>query len=595
MGQDSLQLTDNALTVLRARYLRRDASGQIVETPEELFRRVAHSIAEAEGRFGDPAAVGRWEEAFFDALTRLDVLPNSPTLMNAGTPLGQLSACFVLPVEDSMEEIFESLKLMALIQQSGGGTGFSFAHLRPAGDVVASTGGAASGPVSFMRIFDCATEHIKQGGKRRGANMGVLRADHPDIEEFIDAKRDGVSFRNFNLSVAAPGAFLEAARDHRPWDLIHPRTGRPTRTVSAAELMGRITQAAWQTGDPGLIFLDAVNRDNPTPELGAIEATNPCGELGLLPYESCNLGSINLSHMVHRAGDGYAVDWEKLAETTRLGVRFLDDVIEVSRWPAAQITAITRANRKLGLGVMGFAELLILLGVPYASEQALVLADELMRAVSGEALAASHQLAHERGVFPNWERSIYARQGLRLRNAARTAIAPTGTISILAGTSASIEPLFALAYRRRHVLGGETLTEVNPLLLRHARERGFYSDKFVRDLQARGSLAGMPEVPPASRELFRTALEISPEDHLRVQAAFQRHTDNAVSKTVNAPQAATPDDVATIYRRAWEWGCKGITIFRYGSKGQQVLELGTGETAEEHEHFARCDPEGCKL
>jgi ribonucleoside-diphosphate reductase alpha chain len=589
------QLSENALQVLRARYLRRDPSGQVAETPDELFRRVARSVAQAEARSVDAAAAEEWEEKFFEAMTRLDLLPNSPCLMNAGTPLGQLSACFVLPVEDSMEGIFDALKLMALIQQSGGGVGFSFSRLRPRGDCVASTGGTASGPVSFMRIFDCATENIKQGGKRRGANMGVLRVDHPDVEEFIDAKRDGQSFRNFNLSVGVTDAFMDAAAAGRPWTLRHPRTGQPVRTVPAAELFERIARAAWETGDPGLLFLDAVNRDNPTPDLGPIEATNPCGEVGLLPYESCNLASINLSHMVRRGTDGYAIDWEKLFRTARLGIRFLDDVLEVGRWPAPQIESASRANRKVGLGVMGFAEMLILLGIPYASDRAVSLAEELMRCLDGEALAASHGLAHERGVFPNWDRSVYARVGLRLRNATRTSVAPTGTLSILAGTSAGIEPLFALAYRRQHVLGGQSLVELNPLFLRYARERCFYSERLVQGLLAGGTLAGSDEVPPAVKDLFRTALEIAPEDHLCVQAAFQRHTDNAVSKTVNLPHSATAEEVAAVYRRAWEMGLKGITVYRYGSKGEQVLQLGVGETPEEREHFARCDPHACKL
>jgi ribonucleoside-diphosphate reductase alpha chain len=589
-----VELTENALKVLQARYLRRDPGGAVVETPEELFRRVAGAVAQAEARFPD-ASVDECAEAFLDLLVRLDFLPNSPTLMNAGTPLGQPSACFVLPVEDSMEGIFDALKLMALVQQSGGGTGFSVSRLRPRGDVVASTGGIASGPVSFMRIFDCATENIRLGGKRRGANMGVLRADHPDIEEFIDAKLDGQGFHNFNLSVGAPDAFLEAAATDRPWVLRHPRDGHPVRTVSAAELLARVSRAAWQSGDPGLLFLDAINRANPTPALGPIEATNPCGEVGLLPYEACNLGSINLSHMVRASGAGHAIDWEKLERTARLAVRFLDDVIEVGRWPASQITAMVRGNRKVGLGVMGFAELLILLGIPYASEQAVALASELMAVLNGEALAASHGLAHERGVFPNWEHSIYGRQGLRLRNATRTSIAPTGTLSILAGTSASIEPLFALAYRRCQVLGGQTLTELNPLFLRHARQGGFYSEALVGELQSRGTLSGIASVPASARELFRTALEIAPEDHLRVQAAFQEHTDNAVSKTINLPQTATAEEVAPIYRRAWELGLKGITVYRYGSQRQQVLQLGAGEAPEEREHFSRCDPHACKL
>jgi ribonucleoside-diphosphate reductase alpha chain len=482
-----------------------------------------------------------------------------------------------------------------LIQQSGGGTGFSFSRLRPRGDLVASTGGTSSGPVSFMRIFDCATENIKQGGKRRGANMGVLRADHPDIEEFIDAKRDGQSFRNFNLSVGAPDAFMETAVADRPWTLRHPRTGQRIGVVPAAELLTRIAGAAWQTGDPGLLFLDAINRENPTPELGSIEATNPCGEVGLLPYESCNLGSINLSHMVRRQGNGYAVDWEKLARTTQIGIRFLDNVIEVGRWPTPQITAATQANRKVGLGVMGFAEMLILLGIPYASDRAVNVADELMRCLNGEALAASHALAHERGVFPNWERSIYAGQGLRLRNAARTSIAPTGTLSILAGTSAGIEPLFALAYRRQYVLDEQSLVELNPLLVRYARQQGFYSEQLVQGLLSRGSVSQLEGVPQTATELFRTALEIAPEDHLRIQAAFQRHTDNAVSKTINLTHSATLAEITAIYRRAWELGVKGITVYRYGSKEEQVFQLGVGETPEEREHFSRCDPDACRL
>jgi ribonucleoside-diphosphate reductase alpha chain len=446
-----------------------------------------------------------------------------------------------------------------------------------------------------MRIFDCATENIKQGGKRRGANMGVLRVDHPDIEEFIDAKRDGQSFRNFNLSVGATDSFMEAAVADRPWTLRHPRTGQPARSISAAELFDRIARAAWETGDPGLLFLDAINRDNPTPDVGRIEATNPCGEVGLLPYESCNLASINLSHMVRREANGYAIDWEKLSQTARLGIRFLDDVLEVGRWPAPQIEAASLANRKVGLGVMGFAEMLILLGIPYASDQAATVADEVMRHLDGEALIASHALAHERGVFPYWERSIYGREGLQLRNATRTSVAPTGTLSIIAGTSAGIEPLFALAYRRQNVLGGQSLVELNPLFLRYAREHCFYSESLVQGLLAQGTLAGFQGVPQEAKALFRTALEIPPEDHLRIQAAFQRHTDNAVSKTVNLPQSANVKEVADVYHRAWEMGLKGITVYRYGSKGEQVLQLGVGEMPEEHEHFARCDPHACKL
>ncbi len=589
------ELSENALRVLEARYLRRDENGRVVESPEQMMQRVARAVAEAEARFADRLAVDRWSEAFLEALTALDFLPNSPTLMNAGTPLGQLSACFVLPVEDTMESIFEALKLMALIQRSGGGTGFSFSRLRPKGDLVRSTGGTSSGPVSFMRIFDCATENIRQGGRRRGANMGVLRIDHPDILEFVDAKRDGQSFRNFNLSVAATDEFFAQLRRDAALPLRHPQTSRVVGELSARELMRRIVTAAWETGDPGMIFLDTINRANPTPALGPIEATNPCGEVPLLPYEACNLGSINLAHMVRREGGQTAVDWHKLKQTVALAIRFLDDVIEVNRAPAPPIERMMRGNRKVGLGVMGFAELLILLGIPYASERAFQLAEELMQAINDEAKSASARLAQERGVFPNWEKSVYAERGERLRNATRTSIAPTGTIGIIAGTSAGIEPLFALAYRREHVLGGETLTELNPLFVRYAQDHGLDTERLVEQLRVHGTLAEIEAVPSEVRELFRTALEIAPEDHLRVQAAFQKHVDNAVSKTINLPHDATPEVIEQIYRRAWELGVKGVTVYRYGSKQQQVLNLGTGETPEEHEHFARCDPHACKL
>jgi ribonucleoside-diphosphate reductase alpha chain len=589
------QLTTNALRVLESRYLRRDAGGEVVETPRDLFRRVARAIAAAEERFGGAAVRARWEEAFFESLASLEFLPNSPTLMNAGTRLGQLSACFVLPVEDSMAGIFESLKIMAMVQQSGGGTGFSFSRLRPRGDVVASTGGAASGPVSFMRIFDCATENIRQGGRRRGANMGVLRVDHPDIREFIDAKLDDRSFRNFNLSVAATDAFMEAVARDLPFDLIHPSSGKPVRRERARDLMERIARAAWRTGDPGLVFLDAIQRANPTPHLGAIEGTNPCGEVPLLPHEACNLGAINLSRMLREGARGREVDREKLRRTVRLAIRFLDDVIEVCRWPAPPIAAMVERNRKVGLGVMGFAEMLILLGVPYADAGAVTLAEDVMGLIALEAAAASEELAAERGVFPEWERSTHAGAGRKLRNATLTSIAPTGTISIIAGTSAGIEPLFALAYSREHVLGGETLPEVNPLFLRHAEARGFYSEHLVRELRRRGTLAGIPGVPAEARELFRTALEIEPEDHLRIQVAFQKRVDNAVSKTINMPEASAEADVAAIYRRAWDLGLKGITVYRYGSKGQQVLNLGVEKGPEEYEHFASCDHHTCEF
>lgn len=597
----TVQLTDNAHKVLQSRYLRRNAAGRVVETPDELFQRVARGVAGGEERFGGSAAVSRWEATYYELLSELEFLPNSPTLLNAGTPLGQLSACFVLPVEDSMAGIFDSLKLMALIQQSGGGTGFSFSRLRPQGDLVASTGGQASGPVSFMRIFDCATENIRQGGKRRGANMGILRVDHPDIERFIAAKQDGQTanggrcFQNFNLSVGATDEFMEAVEGARPFELRHPRTGETVRSVAAAELFEQIAQAAWETGDPGLVFLDAINRTQPTPVLGPIEATNPCGEVPLLPYESCNLGSINLSRMVRVEGTAHTVDWDKLAQTVHVAVRFLDDVIEQGRWPDERIAAAVRGNRKIGLGVMGFAELLMMLEIAYASDQAVSLAEALMQFIGEHATEASQQLAEERGVFPNWERSIDAAENLRVRNATRTSIAPTGTIGIIAGTSAGIEPLFALAYRREHVLEEQRLTELNPIFLRHARAKGFYSEDLLDELQNTGSLAALPNVPDEAKTLFRTALEIAPEEHLQIQAAFQKYVDNAVSKTINLPESASPEVIGNVYRRAWQLGLKGITVYRYGSKSRQVLSLGVGEQPEQHEHFSKCDPHACKL
>lgn len=589
----ALTLTDNAKRVLQARYLRKSADRQILETPEELFRRVARAVARAEGSFpgGRPEP---WEEAFFDAMAALDFLPNSPTLMNAGTPLGQLSACFVLPIEDSLEGIFDSLKLMALIQQSGGGTGFAFSRLRPKDDLVASTGGAASGPVSFLRVFDCATDSIKQGGTRRGANMGVLRVDHPDIEEFIEAKLDGQSFSNFNLSVGMTDAFMEDACASRPHPLRHPRTGAVIRAVPANELFQRIARAAHRSGDPGLFFLDAANRHNPTPALGAFEATNPCGEVPLLPYEACNLGSINLAHLIRGAAPGPAVDWDALARITRLAVRFLDDVIEVGRRPAPAIDAAVRRTRKIGLGVMGFAELLLQLRIAYDSAEAAAVAEEIMGFVAEHALRASEELAAQRGPFPAWEDSVLSLRGRRVRNATLTSIAPTGTISLLAGTSASIEPLFGLVFRHTGVLGGQTLLETSPLFERHARELGIWSDALAVELAAKGSLSAIAGVPRDVAALFRTALEMSPEAHLRIQAAFQKHVDNAVSKTINLPEAATVGDIAAAYQRAWELGLKGVTVYRYGSKDRQVLELGAQESASAREHFTRCDPDTCK-
>lgn len=589
------KLSSNALRVLEARYLRRNAEGQIIETPQQLFERTAHAIAHAETLLGNGERASYWEDQFYDMLTSLDFLPNSPTLMNAGSTLGQLSACFVLPVEDTIEGIFEAIKQMALITRTGGGVGFSFSSLRPKGDILASSGGEASGPVSFMQIFDTTTEHIKQGGKRRGANMGVLRVDHPDILEFINAKLDEKGLQNFNISVGVTDQFMEAVRQGLRYPLIHPNTGRIVGELQAKELFDSIVAAAWRRGDPGLLFLDTINRSNPTPQRGPIEATNPCGEIPLLPYESCNLGSINLAHMIREQKDNAEVDWEKLRATVHRAVRFLDNVIEVNIYPISTSERLARGNRKIGLGVMGFADMLIRLGIPYDSDAAILHAEKIMQHIAGEALKASKGLTEERGVFLNWKGSVNEKQGLKVRNATRTAIAPTGTISIIAGTTPSIEPLFALAYRRRNVLDGQTLYEYNPIFQRYMQSHGLHAETVIKEVWKKGSLKDVAGVSTATKRLFVTSLEISPERHLRIQLAFQRYVDNSVSKTVNLPHESTPQSVAQIYRKAWELGLKGITIYRYGSKAAQVLELGTDEEAYHYDHATMCDPEECRV
>jgi ribonucleoside-diphosphate reductase alpha chain len=588
------ELSENAIRVLQARYLRRDSNRRIIETPDELFETVAKGVSYAELLLGRPSQALYWEEKFRSLLLSLDFLPNTPTLMNAGKPLGQLSACFVLPVEDSMEGIFEALKQMALVQRTGGGTGFSFSRLRPRGDLVETTSGEASGPVSFMKIFDCATENIKQGGKRRGANMGVLRVDHPDIMEFVWSKKDGGTLRNFNISVGVTDAFMKAVKDDQKYDLIHP-AGRIEGSLRAKEVFEAITEAAWLTGDPGLLFLDAINRFQPTPHLGEIEATNPCGEIPLLPFESCNLGSINLSHML-RSEDGRTVlDWDKLRTTAAVATRFLDDVIEVSKYPVLEIEQMTRGNRKIGLGVMGFAEMLIHLDLSYDSDEAVQFAEKIMHVISLEARKTSEELAEERGAFPHWKGSAHERKGIKLRNATLTAVAPTGTIGIIAGTTPSIEPLFALAYRHSHVLEEETLPEPNPIFWEALSRRRMKAEKLMTEVAAKGRLKGLKGVPEDIKRLFVTALEIPPSRHIQMQAAFQLHVDNSVSKTVNLPQEATVKDVADAYWKAWELGLKGITIYRYGSKSSQVLELGLGEEALHYDHASKCDPEECKV
>jgi ribonucleoside-diphosphate reductase alpha chain len=563
-------LTDNALAVLRARYLAREG-GVVVETPEQLFRRVARHVSNIEGRYGytaDEVAAARG--SFERMMSSLEFLPNSPTLMNAGRPLGQLAACFVVPVEDSTTGVFEAVRWAAEIQKTGGGTGFSFSRLRPAGDLVASTGGTASGPVSLMQVFDVATEAIKQGGTRRGANMGMLRVDHPDILEFIAIKLDPVRMRNFNLSVAVTDAFMAAVRAGTPYDLVNPRTGAVTGQLDARRVLDAIANAAWAVGDPGMVFIDRINELQPTPGLGPIEATNPCGEQPLLPFESCTLGSIDVGKFV--AGGELA--WDRLRSTIQDAVRFLDDVIDANRYPLPEIERATKATRKIGLGIMGWADALAALGIAYDSEDALALGDRMATFLEDESLAASRLLAERRGAFPSWAGSRWEDAGERpLRNATTTTIAPTGTISIIAGSSSGIEPLYALAYRR-NVLDGAELTEVNPAFQRVAAERGFASPTLFEGVAEHGGVRGRSDVPADVQRWFPTAHEISVSMHVRMQAVFQARVHAAVSKTINLAKDATPAEVKAAYQLAYELGCKGITVYRDTSREGQVLVTG---------------------
>lgn len=568
--RDDLKLPLNTLLILKKRYLLRDDDQKIIESPRQLFRRVAKAVSAGEENFRTRISRDDVEERFDRMMTELEFMPNSPTLMNAGTKLGQLSACFVLPVEDSMDGIFESLGNMAKIHQTGGGTGFDFSRLRPKNDLVSTTKGSASGPVSFMSIFNQATGVIVQGGKRRGANMGILRCDHPDIFDFIEAKQEERAFDNFNLSVAVTDIFLEAVRTNEFFSLFNPRTAKEDRKIKARALYDLIVYSAWRTGDPGLVFIDEINRHNPTPALGRIEATNPCGEVPLLPYESCNLASINLSRFV----TSRHLDWERLKETVHWGVRFLDDVIEVNAYPLPQIAEMTRGNRKIGLGVMGFADMLIKLGMSYLNPEAEALASKLMQFVRQESLAASQSLAEERGVFPNYEKSVHAREGLRLRNAALNTIAPTGTVSIIAGCSSGIEPLFALSYVR-NVLSGSRLFETHPLFEEGMRRKGLDTKELMAEVGRQGSIQNIREIPDVLKRIFVTSFDVPPEVHLRIQAVFQQHTDNSVSKTINLPGDATVEDVRDIFNAAHRLKCKGITVYRYGTKKDQVLTFDT--------------------
>ncbi len=568
--RDELKLTVNAVHVLKKRYLQKDENGQVVETPLQMFRRVARAVARAEQGYDQDIDPRVWEDEFYRVMMGLEFLPNSPTLMNAGTEVGQLSACFVIPVDDSIPGIFDAVKHMALVHKSGGGTGFDFSRLRPRGDVVRSTMGIASGPLSFMRIFDVTTDVIKQGGRRRGANMGILRCDHPDIVEFITAKDREDFLTNFNLSVAATDEFMRAVEADGAYFLRNPHSGEVTGSLRARDVFRLIVTQAWRGGDPGLLFIDAVNRDNPTPRLGPLEATNPCGEQPLLPFESCNLGSVNLLAMV----EGGSFDWERFRKVIEVGVRFLDDVIDVNAWPLEQTTEITRGNRKIGLGVMGLADALASLSIPYDSEEGVEMATRIAAFLEEEAHRASEELALERGNFPNYAGSRWDEEGRPMRNATVTTIAPTGTISIIAGCSSGIEPFFAITFVR-NVVEGARLVEVNPVFRRAAEENGFFSGDLMNDIARAGTVRHLQEVPGEVRRVFPTAFDIAPEWHVRMQAAFQAHCDNAVSKTVNFPADASIEDIDAAYRLAYEHGCKGITVYRYGSRSEQVLYLGT--------------------
>lgn len=572
-----MQFTENALSILGKRYLQRDNNNNVIENPEQMLRRVAKAAAQADRLYEAGADTAAIEDTFFQMMNRLEFLPNSPTLMNAGRPLGQLSACFVIPVEDSMEGIFNALKYAALIHKSGGGTGFSFSRLRAKGSLVKSTGGTSSGPVSFIKLFNLTTEVVKQGGKRRGANMAILRVNHPDILRFITCKNQPGEFENFNMSVGITEEFIKAVEANSDYNLVDPVDNTVVGKLNAGKVFNLIAETAWNSGEPGIVFLDRINEENPTPALGEIESTNPCGEQPLLPYESCNLGSINLSLMLKGSIGSMGIDFDKLGRTVRKAVHFLDNIIDINVYPLEKIKEMTLSTRKIGLGVMGFADMLCKLEVPYNSQKALTIAEKLMNFIHEQSKQASSELAEKRGAFPAYEKSIFKQEGILYRNATTTTIAPTGTLSILADTSSGIEPLYAVSYTRKSI--DREITVTNSIFRQALIERDIFSDELIHKITETGSIQELSGIPDGLKRIFVTAHDIAPECHVKMQAAFQKYTDNAVSKTVNLRHDAAMEQVAGVFMLAYKLGLKGITVYRDGSRASQVLHV---EKTENH-------------